>query len=69
VIDEDYLTASERAELERLRAIERAVLAYLDSPGRDDDYEELREAVLLNHRCEAVSSSSPSPGGAPPAGG
>jgi hypothetical protein len=28
-------------EVERLRAIERAVQAYLESPARDDDYEQL----------------------------
>lgn len=45
-------TAGDPAELRRLRQIEEAARAYIASPGRDDDYEELAVALRILHRCE-----------------
>lgn len=44
-------TGGDVAELRRLRQIEQAAREFLESPGRDDDYDRL--ALVLSHDCPA----------------
>lgn len=59
-------------EMRRLRELAAAACVYVESPGRDDDYEQLARAVAIyQHVCipGAVAPGSPSPGGAGPTAG